>query len=71
MAQTNTSSMELGGKPAILTPFGQPPEEEGVVLEFRRIDKAFGSNLIYRGLCLQVWRGETLTLVGGSGLPRG
>ena len=37
------------------------------MLEFRRIDKSFGANEIYRNLCLQVWRGETLTILGGSG----
>ncbi|HKU38551.1 MAG TPA: ATP-binding cassette domain-containing protein [Polyangiales bacterium] len=38
-----------------------------VVIEFSRVDKAFGDNVIYRGLDLQVHKGEVLTILGASG----
>ena len=44
-----------------LTP---PPE---VVIEFKDVRKAFGPNVIYDPLNLSVRRGETLTVIGGSG----
>ena len=37
------------------------------VVTFENIWKAFGPNEIYRGLDLTVHKGETLTIVGGSG----
>ena len=37
------------------------------VLVFDDVWKAFGSNVIYEGLNLEVMRGEVLTIVGGSG----
>ncbi len=36
-------------------------------IEFRDVKKAFGERSIYDGLSLSVRRGETLTIVGGSG----
>ena len=49
-----------GTQPA-LTP---PPQ---VVIEFKDVRKAFGPNVIYDPLNLSVRRGETLTVIGGSG----
>jgi phospholipid/cholesterol/gamma-HCH transport system ATP-binding protein len=53
------------------TPDGALPlQDEGgreVVVRFENIWKAFGRNIIYEGLDLDVHRGETLTIVGGSG----
>ena len=37
------------------------------VIVFEDLWKAFGSNVIYEGLDLTVYKGETLTIVGGSG----
>ena len=40
------------------------------IITFRGIDKAFGDKVIYRGLDLDVFRGETLTIIGGSGVGK-
>jgi len=37
------------------------------LIEFRDVHKAFGQKAVYSGLSLQVQRGETLTIIGGSG----
>lgn len=37
------------------------------LIEFRGVHKAFGSKQVYRGLDLQVNRGESLVVIGGSG----
>jgi phospholipid/cholesterol/gamma-HCH transport system ATP-binding protein len=37
------------------------------LIEFRGVQKAFGPNRIYEDLTLSVEKGETLTLIGGSG----
>lgn len=37
------------------------------VVRFEGVDKAFGSNVIYRGLSLSIMRGEVITILGGSG----
>jgi phospholipid/cholesterol/gamma-HCH transport system ATP-binding protein len=37
------------------------------LIEFRGVHKAFGPKVVYAGLDLQVQRGETLTIIGGSG----
>ena len=42
------------------------PTREPVVV-FQDVWKAFGKNSIYEGVNLTVYRGETLTIVGGSG----
>src|SRR5438270_13640750 len=36
-------------------------------IEYRRLKKAFGPKRIYDGLSLEVNKGETLTVIGGSG----
>jgi phospholipid/cholesterol/gamma-HCH transport system ATP-binding protein len=36
-------------------------------VHFERVDKAFGSNVIYEGLDLAIRKGEVLTILGGSG----
>ena len=38
-----------------------------IIIRFEDVDKAFGRNVIYEGLNLEVRRGETMTIVGGSG----
>lgn len=37
------------------------------LIEFRQVTKAFGSKVVYRDLTLDVRRGESLTVIGGSG----
>lgn len=41
------------------------PGEE--LIRFSNLWKAFGSNVVYKGLDLSIRRGETLTVIGGSG----
>jgi len=38
-----------------------------VIIEFRDVHKSFGSNYVHRGVNLTIYRGETITLIGGSG----
>jgi phospholipid/cholesterol/gamma-HCH transport system ATP-binding protein len=44
----------------------RPPPDEAVI-RFVDLWKAFGAKKIYEGLDLEVRRGETLTIIGGSG----
>ena len=38
-----------------------------IIVEFKGVCKSFGSNVIYNDLNLQIRRGETLCIIGGSG----
>jgi phospholipid/cholesterol/gamma-HCH transport system ATP-binding protein len=40
------------------------------IIRFRDVRKAFGDKVIYRGLNLDVYAGETLTIMGGSGVGK-
>lgn len=40
------------------------------LIDFHDVHKAFGPKVVYRGLNLQVFRGETLTILGGSGVGK-
>ena len=40
------------------------------IISFRGIAKAFGSNQVYESLDLDILRGETLTIIGGSGVGK-
>lgn len=40
------------------------------IIRFRGVEKAFGAKVIYRGLDLDVRRGEVLTILGGSGVGK-
>ena len=40
------------------------------IISFRGVCKSFGSNVIYRDLNLDVYSGETLTIIGGSGVGK-
>ena len=42
-------------------------EIQAPLIELRRIDKAFGPNVVYRDMSIDVREGETLTILGGSG----
>ena len=41
-----------------------------MLIEWKDVHKRFGSKVIYSGLSLQVRRGETLTVMGGSGVGK-
>ncbi|MEC7241139.1 MAG: ATP-binding cassette domain-containing protein [Myxococcota bacterium] len=40
------------------------------IIRFVDVKKSFGSKVIYTGLDLEVYRGETLTVIGGSGVGK-
>jgi phospholipid/cholesterol/gamma-HCH transport system ATP-binding protein len=40
------------------------------LISFRKVRKAFGQKVVYAGLDLDVFRGEVLTIVGGSGVGK-
>lgn len=40
------------------------------VIQFRGVKKAFGPKVIYKHLDLDVYKGETLTIMGGSGVGK-
>ncbi len=40
------------------------------IIRFRNLKKAFGPKVIYKGLNLEVNQGETLTILGGSGVGK-
>jgi len=37
------------------------------LIEFQGVQKAFGAKSVYRDLSLDIHRGESLTVIGGSG----
>ena len=41
------------------------------LIEFRGVKKAFGPKIVYEDLSLDVYRGESLTITGGSGQSKG
>jgi len=49
-----------------------PPQpvdyDQEPIISFREVDKAFGPKSVYEGLSLDVFRGETLTIIGRSGV---
>jgi phospholipid/cholesterol/gamma-HCH transport system ATP-binding protein len=50
----------------------RPPEHFGhtdrdVVIRFRGVNKAFGPKVVYEGLDIDVFEGETLSVIGASG----
>ena len=40
------------------------------LIQFRNVHKAFGEKVVYRGLFLEIHKGEVLTIVGGSGVGK-
>ncbi|MCA9699967.1 MAG: ATP-binding cassette domain-containing protein [Myxococcales bacterium] len=46
---------------------GEHREPGEVIISFRHVHKAFGNNVVYRDMNLDVRLGETLTVIGGSG----
>ena len=51
---------------------GRSPPSPGTdpLIVFSGIDKAFGQQPVYAGLDLEVWRGETLCIIGPSGVGK-
>lgn len=47
-----------------------PVEGEEPIIRFRGVEKAFGPLVIYDSLDLDVYAGETLTVIGGSGVGK-
>jgi phospholipid/cholesterol/gamma-HCH transport system ATP-binding protein len=48
-----------------------PPRDKGeTIIQFRGVRKAFGPKVIYDGLDLDVRAGESLTIIGGSGVGK-
>jgi len=41
--------------------------ESKTIIEFSSVDKAFGDNVVYRDMSLEIHEGETITIIGGSG----
>jgi phospholipid/cholesterol/gamma-HCH transport system ATP-binding protein len=41
--------------------------KETPFIRFENIEKAFGDNQVYKGLDLDILKGETMTIIGGSG----
>jgi phospholipid/cholesterol/gamma-HCH transport system ATP-binding protein len=40
------------------------------IISFSKVEKRFGDKVIYTGVDLQVFKGETLTVIGGSGVGK-
>jgi phospholipid/cholesterol/gamma-HCH transport system ATP-binding protein len=48
-------------------PAGEPPAGVKVLISIRGLIKAFGARKILRGIDLDIYKGETLVILGGSG----
>jgi phospholipid/cholesterol/gamma-HCH transport system ATP-binding protein len=46
------------------------PEHREAIIRFLDVWKSFGDKVVYRGLDLDVYRGEALTIMGGSGVGK-
>lgn len=44
--------------------------QEEPIISFRGVDKSFGEKVIYKNLDLDIYRGEVLTVIGGSGMGK-
>ncbi|MED5371683.1 MAG: ATP-binding cassette domain-containing protein [Myxococcota bacterium] len=44
--------------------------EQAPIISFRGVNKAFGPKVIYKDLDLDIYRGEVLTVLGGSGMGK-
>ncbi len=41
-----------------------------VIISYRNVEKSFGTNQIYRDVTLDIHRGETICVIGGSGMGK-
>jgi phospholipid/cholesterol/gamma-HCH transport system ATP-binding protein len=48
-------------------PVGEPPPGARVLIRVRGVNKSFGPRHILRGIDLDIYQGETLVILGGSG----
>jgi phospholipid/cholesterol/gamma-HCH transport system ATP-binding protein len=68
---TSPSSSASGVRRALGTTIGEfhgrTCARGDTLIAFEGVDKAFGNNVIYQGMNLDVRLGETLTIIGGSG----
>lgn len=45
-------------------------ERSGVLMSIRGVTKAFGSNVVLKGINMDVKKGEVIALIGGNGAGR-
>lgn len=55
------------GRKVVRFRFPQPPRTGRIVAELKGVSKAYGDNVVYRGLDLVVERGDKIALVGPNG----
>jgi phospholipid/cholesterol/gamma-HCH transport system ATP-binding protein len=60
----------MSGGPTPVLAERDPGDAGDRIVSFQEVRKAFGKNLVYDGLSLDVFRGETLTIIGGSGVGK-
>ena len=53
-----------------MAPTPPPARQAEPIIQFRKVRKAFGPKVIYDGLDLEVRAGESLTIIGGSGVGK-
>ena len=41
-----------------------------VIISYRNVEKSFGNNQIYQDVTLDIYRGETICIIGGSGMGK-
>ena len=46
------------------------PDSTEPIIRFSGVSKAFADNVVYQDLSLEVFQGETLTVIGGSGVGK-
>ena len=51
-------------------PANKPAPKGEAIIQFRKVKKAFGPKVIYDGLDLDIHAGESLTIIGGSGVGK-
>ncbi len=67
MAGNGTQSYGVRDKLEAAAPLTPPPPGKEVLIKIRELHKRFGSRHILRGINMDVYKGETLVILGGSG----